>query len=980
MLRCCWRPLLQLGRHFAPRRRYSIQPQGLKSLAALHAFLAPANLASKEPITDSAKNIHKHYLAVKALPPRPKGHALNTYELNELLGLFASLSIPPPRPKCMYIHQFASRMRAAPFRTYWSLVLELAEEIRVRKHRKPRSGTHHYWVMRALLARMSAAPNENDRDHDDLASQVTTRYLRIRKTADPEVHIPYLRTMLSLRRGSHLAQIVQHLCKFLDLHANPDHRFAELVWEIVLGDQGDITAPIRARVLATLWTRLDSFRRPQSLRTPMPTRYVFDNISMRHIRLGVTIHQLCTALAMPIFPHFRIYLPTVVSTWAASEARATFGPQSPVASRWSSLVILALYAAPTAVSSRSIVEKSLAETEVDNAHIAWRTVFALAMLERTVQYGEAEPARTALRHLWRTWKNAELVVPLVVRCVVVGVFLRIAAKTRDGPLVDGCLRHCVAHSLWGTRPHETKADITQMTELLVDYVYAKLHIQGHRREDIWPEIFAALPPDSAAVQWRARVADALFRAFLSRDVETAQLLYGFCEREKIAISVNSVHALSLALARRYFPKEALRFLNDDRFSPNQVEELLDCIMCTLRRERHSFRDIPLAIVLSPAMKRLYLDTNRTPGARTKFSLRYALSVLADSNYAVEATALLRVLHERQPTFFSIHYFLRTMRLLVKHRRVAAVSLLNLVQSFPVLARQNFRRKFALRLARTGAHTLARYVYHFGGALNQRRSAREVLARAVRFRINLRDRAPPRRSAFKVASVIARWPKHVPTVRYGVALLARIGRIGAAKDAVENAQAAGLDTAAVTWLGNAVLNGALHRTKSKYARLVRHVLGNRNQLEQRVGFVQDRVTVNILVKVLLRWKTFMKAPRIRRLFDHLVRSGYPAPAQFRQRGGVPFGTETGSGTYALDTLRLSPFISFDRHVRPLYKMFIKALHLQGDLRGARTVIGILHSVEDGVMLQRHVRRRARLAGILRKKEKAGLAKGRSKSSS
>jgi hypothetical protein len=185
--------------------------------------------------------------------------------------------------------------------------------------------------------------------------------------------------------------------------------------------------------------------------------------------------------------------------------------------------------------------------------------------------------------------------------------------------------------------------------------------------------------------------------------------------------------------------------------------------------------------------------------------------------------------------------------------------------------------------------------------------------------------------------------------------------------VDKAHDAGLDRAVMTWLGNTVLNGALHRTKSKHARLVRHVLRNREQLEEKVGFVQDRVTVNILVKVLLRWKTFMNGPQIRRLFDHMVRSGYPAPARWRKAGGVPFGTAVGgAGEGALNMLKLSPFVSFERHVRPLYKMFIKALQLQGDSFGARTVIGILHEVEDDLLVRRHARRQARLAGILRKK--------------
>jgi hypothetical protein len=158
-MRCCWRPVVQLGRLSTPHRQYSskipLRPKLPPQLAALHAFLAPTNLASPEPLTYTPKALYRLYKAVKV--PRRGVHPLNGYELNELLMLFGTLSIPPPRPKCIYTHTFVSHIPEASFRMYWPLVLELAEQIRVRPKRKPRTGAHHYWVMRAHLARMSAA-------------------------------------------------------------------------------------------------------------------------------------------------------------------------------------------------------------------------------------------------------------------------------------------------------------------------------------------------------------------------------------------------------------------------------------------------------------------------------------------------------------------------------------------------------------------------------------------------------------------------------------------------------------------------------------------------------------------------------------------------------------------------------------------------------------------------------------------------------
>ncbi|KAF7374984.1 hypothetical protein MSAN_00384500 [Mycena sanguinolenta] len=971
MLRCCWRPLVQLGRPYIPHRPYTRSnppnaknPLSTGALAKLHAFLAPTNLAAQHPITYTPKTLHKLYLAVKVLPPRKKGHPLNCYELNELLVLFGSLSLPPPRPKkSVYIHSFTSRIRPSDrFRPYWHLVLELAEQIHVRPKRKPRTGVHHFWVMRAHLAQMGARPSAHD-------NEATASYLRIRASPDPEVHIPYLNAMLARRRSTHLPQIVNFLCKALESYANPDPRLAALLWQIVLGADV-VTAPIQERVLAMVWTRLQ--RRPYISTSPK-------RLLPQHplsTRRGLTPADLCAALATAAFPHFQLPLPEVVSKWAAAEAKAIFNPQNAIQARWADLVILALYASPRALSSAgagSGAGGGGGENE-RNSHIVWRTVFALAVMERTIPHDAPEPLRTAVRRLWRTWRNAPKPNGLpLVRRVIVGTFFRLAARTRDGPLTDGCARYCAAQGLWGTQLGEMRPeDVVQTTEMLVDYVYAVLHT----KRTGWTEIFAALPPEP---EWRTKVADALFRNFLPRDVTAAQELYAFCDQRRIAVSGESVHKLAIALADRYFPNEALRFLADTetQFSPDQVEELLDRVVCTLRRERHAFKDVQLADVLGPVMAHLYLDTARTPKAGTKFSLRYALSVLAASGRPTEAAELLRVIHARQPDFFSIHYFLRMMRVLVKHRRTAALSLLQLVQGFPLRARQNFRRKLALRLARSGAHTLAATAYRFGsGPKNQPRTTREALASAVRFRVNRRGAAPSRVRVPRIGPLMTGRPRDAPTVRYGVALLARTGRMRAAKRAVDKAREAGLDGKVLTWLGNTVLNGALHRTKSRHARLVRHVLLNREQLETRLGFVQDRVTVNILVKALLRWRTFMSAAQIRRLFDYMVRSGYPAPGRWlRAGGGVPFGTPVGAGVGtnanaagALNMLKLSPFISFERHVRPLYRMFIKALQLQGDVVGARTVTGILHDVEDEVLARRHARRRARLAGILHKKAK------------
>nr|GAT60839.1 predicted protein [Mycena chlorophos] len=820
------------------------------------------------------------YLDTKSLPPRPKGHPLATHELNELLALFGTLSIPEPRPKSVYLHPFARHVSLSPFRPYWSLVLDLAEEIRVRKYRKPRSGTHHYWVLRALLAQASSSPESAG----PLLDEATSRYMRIYNTPEPEAHLPYLSTMLSLRRSTHLPQTARLLCRVLCRHPSPDRRFTNLLWEIVLGH---VPLETQHEVLQMVSTRLGTFRPSFGDLDPPETR--------------TTLSLLADALAMQISPNYRVSVPRAVFDWAVGLVREAFDPDVSVGSRWANLGIMALYKV-------SRTKPSMENGADAKPHPVWSTVLGLATLERLVDPASNEPGRTALRYLWLGWKTVPD-VPATIRCIVMASFFRLAGRTRDRRLVDACHQYCVAHSLWEL-------------PLVVEYFHAALYT----RNCSWDDLFKPVPPKQ-----RSKVADAVLRSFLQRDkIDVAQNLFAFCQRKHLDVSASLAYKIGVALAHSYFPTDALALLRDERLSLGQLEDLFNRVVGTLRREAHPFRDIPLARQLFMVLKRLYLETDRVPHPRTKFSLRYALSILADSDHPVQAASLLRVLHKRQQTFFSNHYFLRMMRTLVKRSRLAAVSLLQPMEGFPAAARGNFGRKLALRLARTGAHRLAGYVYR---STPGRRTSRELLASAVQFRVNRRDGRPLRLSMWKIMTVMARRRNDIPTIRYGVALLARLGKISAAKRLLQRGQSK-LDSTTLTTLGNAILNGALHSSKSRNARLVRHVLNTRAELEKRVGFVADRVTVNIVIKVLLRWTRYMTVPRIRKLFDHMVRMGYPAPS-----GGAPFKT-TGPVPHAIAGLSVPVVISFERHVAPLYKMMIKALHLQGDRDGAGVVVGVL----------------------------------------
>ncbi|KAI0254993.1 hypothetical protein BJV78DRAFT_808472 [Lactifluus subvellereus] len=107
----------------------------------------------------------------------------------------------------------------------------------------------------------------------------------------------------------------------------------------------------------------------------------------------------------------------------------------------------------------------------------------------------------------------------------------------------------------------------------------------------------------------------------------------------------------------------------------------------------------------------------------------------------------------------------------------------------------------------------------------------------------------------------------------------------------------------------------------------NVLRTLRLLVEEHGFVPDHVTTNIVVKAALRWPTVLDAALVRRLFDYFVWSGYPG----EEGVGMPIPMPKSK-------------MSFVWHVKPLYKMFVKALYLRKDVAGARKVVGVLKEGE------------------------------------
>lgn len=142
--------------------------------------------------------------------------------------------------------------------------------------------------------------------------------------------------------------------------------------------------------------------------------------------------------------------------------------------------------------------------------------------------------------------------------------------------------------------------------------------------------------------------------------------------------------------------------------------------------------------------------------------------------------------------------------------------------------------------------------------------------------------------------------------------------------------------------------------------LRILLETMHEVHTHSDFTPDRVTFNIIMKGLLRLDLDFDAPAIRTLFNHIIKSGYPNGG-LGEPGQPIFLHDTAEALEAIKRFQLPVLdekLSYERHVRPLYKMFVTALYVRGDIFGAKRVLSVLKRVrhqEKGRKRRRWLRR-------------------------
>ena len=745
-----------------------------------------------------------------------------------------------------------------------------------------------------------------------------------------------------------------NLCHYIERCSNPPRPFPDLLWRLISVHGHKLSLELKERICGLLFNRISKQVIARTTREPIPSSS--DPI------LGVS--RLNTALLATMFRCYGSQFPPgFLQRWAVREVRRNLSPTLDIKVRWNNLLLLSTHMFFGVV--RLYSPPSISPPEPDN--IYWRTIFMLGTINEALSSAGhdlgpvSEYVRGISYLLWQMWKEnvaSQTPQPIDVIRAYVSAFLRIAAESKDVRLKDDCFLYCQQHFLWTYRQDNTPAMKSQAIDTIVAYVLADISCAKSSWRDLY-EAIAHILPDAT---WRNDVTSALLHYYVFQNINIAYDLYLYSKENAITASSSSIHALGLSLASTEQWDLLAPILENETFPREQAEQLLGTCLRVFQVRKHEYADRPFVALLGRIANELYAQLPPPPSLM--YPLRYFFSIMIITHNPSAAVKLITAVHRTTPDFFTMRLVLRLAHQLVRRRRLSsAVELYNLFRYGPPShSVDDIRRKLALKLSRSGSRKLARKVDRTGHGRSTLGSGRESLARAVDFRT-----IPLSSDHYRhILPSVALAPTHGPTIRHAVSLLIRDGRLFLARKLFRDSLPH-LDLKTKTAVGNIILHGPMYRLDLRNRRLVRHVLRTKDLLVREFGFVPDRTTVNIILKAMLRWRSVFDASHVKQIFDQMVHQGYPVPDQWRHKHWVPFNTPP-SAASGLSGMTLPPHISFTRHVRPMYKLFIKALYLRNDRAAAKVIIGILKMVEIEYMRESEKRNRARREGIVKKRLK------------
>ncbi|KAG0705745.1 hypothetical protein DFH29DRAFT_905842 [Suillus ampliporus] len=874
-----------------------------RAISALQEVLtSPAIVphASRRPTPNA---IRSFYISAKA---RGQLSQLDSGMLSALIGLFGTLSVDPSR-RCVYISSLLPYVKNGPVtRDYWAFVKEVVSF----KQQRGMALAHsdRYWMMRAELASITLSKDgQLGYTHASNHSLFRARqhYLHFsRHVFDPQVHVPYLKALTSSMDPRHKQWAIDAVSSILLTHPFLHTEVLKVLWEIV----HNTDTALLGSILSAISIRVTRF--------PSPC----EDTSVPHIA-AVPVDATTLTSALSVFPlHIASASPHVKAiTELLHEA---FSSNTPVVQRRSNLLLCSLL---YNCNGNGIPISSL-DFPFDRGASMWKTIFVLAILEEVTRAaglallhdralrGRIQEMMRSLHESWLHLNRNASHSKFISRAVMTSLF-RLAGAVGDTKLVAACLESSATCGLW-TGDCSDAVEGPQLAAMATMRLTALVQVRG--------------------VEWNCtkvlsclRLSRTLFIVMWSSPTCYTTLLSAV-ERD---IDANTAYALARALS----PPHAVQFLKDERFSREQVGSLLSSIARGLKETRHQRYDANLFDDISISLRNLYATS--PPPDHFRGHLQHLLTEQRTRGSGFQTTAIIANVIKFHSTFFQPSFLLRLIRLFLHRKQFRSASRMQRIYVDARGGSVNVRRMVTTRLWAVGKRRLSSNIYVPG------RKSNTLFRGHSRAAVTLFK--SPRSSA--------------PVFNKVLQSLIYDRRPHAARVAFSRV-ASKVDTKSRTVLGNTLLHGVLIRPVPRNGRRVRKLLGLLDNLVRCQQFAPDRITVNIILKALIAWRTAFDYQRLRALFDHLVRGGYPAGTYSPSR--PPFGTPPlrTSGTLALS--KLPPYISFEKHAKPMLKMFIKGFYLRNDVEAARTVVEILKIEQQKATLQRERRSAARLRGRIK----------------
>lgn len=732
---------------------------------------------------------------------------------------------------------------------------------------------------------------------------------------------------MAIRDPRLLDFVARDLAFLLRTHRTCHPRIQRLLYRLVIQYGEFLSTQSQVAILDALRSR--SCQRTGSISDLIPQNGLSDVVLDDCITDATTISR---SLSTALF-NTAAYLPND----SIGRLFSVFSPAYALPLRWSSLVLFSIF------NSSGMLHFNEANCTNDDAisqmTSCWHVIFGLATAENFIPRNPSsshamQPTTTgvleATHALYRLWLPIvqSCTVSQDLACAVAISFLRIASILADAALFHDCQVLCQAES----GPQGPRTSLQKL--LAAQYIAAALRVQG----SVSDVVLRALETFSLDSKQQHQVLATAVEALAPIDAPLAHTLYTVAQEMGMGLGLGVTYTLAVSFARTGALRQAIVFLASGQFSQEKQGILISAIARSLRENPRTRQPLSVYAAIVDALAASY--HSHAPPKHFRGHLEQLSVILAQHGRGSQLFPVVLSILKRSPCFFQPRFFVRYCHMLIRHKQFSTAR--KLFDAIKVV-HPNTARSLRVLTDRIAVQTKA-----FRG------SKRTTLFRSP---ISLR-----------LSSRLRRRPCIGPALEISLQELLDSGRVLAAKR-VFTCAAATISSRQCTALGNILLHGVSRQPTSRNGRRVRKILALLENLVKVHGFRPDRVTANILIKVMINWRSAFDSPRLRELFDQVVRGGYSAAHHPLH---PPFSTRRTRFSGSPGFSKLTSFVSFEKHTRPLFKMFIKAFYLCNDVEAARKVVGILKVEEHKNAVAKEVRRKARSKGRVEADKRNAIA--------